>query len=385
MMQHGTKFSPISEAPASQSRTAGKPVKTPEPNSKGDYVMRSLKTALALSAVIAIGTVAQSHSASAADQVTLRMANWAGTAHHMYHYTLPLWFKEVEKDTNGRLNIIYDKVMLTKAQGLYDLARDGVRDIAWSNGSINPGRFPLTRFGEVPYGPRNATSGSKVIDAWYRKKHKLYQREMSDVHFMFAWQPGPGMIHTKVRINKMEDLKGLKLRATSGDVLIAQALGATPVTIQVTQAYEALSRGTIDGTFFPMEGIHSFRLKKLVHFHLNQPGAGLYSSTFYAVMNKKSWDGIPADIKAGFQKAIEKAPEIIGGGWDEFDRRSGEEAKANGNTIYTISKEEAERWRKTIYKAGLVDEIVERGIKAGNKDSRALMDDLISMYGAVGS
>ena len=385
MMRYGTNFSSARGGSVAPIWTAGQSVKkAPEPNSKGEHVMRSLKTTIALSAVVAVGAVAQSHSASAAE-VTLRMANWAGTAHHMYHYTLPLWFEEVKKQTNGRIDIVYDKVMLTKAQGLYDLARDGVRDIAWSNGSINPGRFELTRFGEVPYGSTNATSGSKVIDAWYRKKHKLYQREMPDVHFMFAWQPGPGMIHTKKRINSMEDLKGLKLRATSGDVIISQALGATPVTIQVTQAYEALSRGTIDGTFFPMEGIHSFRLVKLVNYHLKQPGAGLYSSTFYAVMNPKSWDGLSADLKEAFQRAIEKGPEIIGGGWDEFDRRSGEEAKANGNTIYAISKEEAERWRKTIYDHGLVDEIVGRAEKAGNKDARELMDDLLKMYQAVGS
>jgi TRAP-type C4-dicarboxylate transport system substrate-binding protein len=346
--------------------------------------MSGLKTALTVTTAAVVGTVAYAQSASAAD-VTLRMANWAGTAHHMYHYTLPQWFEDVKKQTNGRVEIIYDKVMLTKSQGLYDLARDGVRDITWSNGSQNPGRFELARFGEVPYGSPNATTGSKVIDTWYRKKHKLFEREMPDVKFLFAWQPGSGMIHTNKKIEKMEDLVGLKLRATSGDVIISKALGAVPVTIQVTQAYEALQRGTIDGTFFPMEGIHSFRLKDLVKFHLQQPGAGLYSSTFYAAMNPKTWDSMPADIREAFLRAVDNGPEIVGGGWDEFDLRSAKEATENGNTVYKISTEEAERWRKTVYAAGTVEEIIKRGETAGHKDARDLMTDLLKMYSEAGS
>ena len=346
--------------------------------------MSGLKTALAVTSAVIVGSVAFAGTASA-QKVTLRMANWAGTAHHMYHYTLPQWFKEVDKDTNGQVKIIYDQVMLAKSAGLYDLARDGVRDITWSSGSQNPGRFPLFRFAEAPFSAPETVKGSTIFDEWYHGKHHLNRREMSDVKFLFAWHHGPGMLHTKKKINSLEDMKGLKVRAQSGDVLLAQAVGAIPVTLGAVQAYEGLQRGTIEGTFFPMEAVHSFRLVKLVHYHLKSPIGALYVGSFYVTMNNKSFDGMPADLREGFMKAVSKGSEIVAAGWAKFDNEAAEEAKKNGNTIYTLSKADAEKWKAAVHKIGALDQIIERGEKAGNKDSRELMNDLLKMWGAASS
>jgi TRAP-type C4-dicarboxylate transport system substrate-binding protein len=347
--------------------------------------MSGIKSALVVSTAAVLGSVAFSQTASAAD-VTLRMANWAGTAHHMYHYTLPNWFKIVEKETNGRVKVIYDKVMLTKSAGLYDLARDGVRDITWSSGSQNPGRFPLFRFAEAPFAPLDDTvKSSEIFNEWYHTKHKLDQREMSDVKFLFAWHHGPGMLHTKKKINQLSDMKGLKVRAQSGDVLLAKAVGAVPVTLGATQAYEGLQRGTIEGTFFPMEAVHSFRLVKLVKYHLRVPGRALYVGSFYVTMNPKSFDGMPADLRESFMRAVAKGSETVADGWAHFDQEAQKEALANGNEIYTISKEQAATWKKDVEGIGAIKEIVKRAADKGNKDAGDLMADLLHMWGAAGS
>ena len=347
--------------------------------------MSGFKSTLAVSTAAVLGTVAFSQTASAAD-VTLRMANWAGTAHHMYHYTLPRWFDVVKKETNGRVEIIYDKVMLTKSAGLYDLARDGVRDITWSSGSQNPGRFPLHRFVEAPFSPLDDTvKSSEIFEKWYHEKHKLDQREMSDVKYLFSWHHGPGMLHTKKKINQLSDMKGMKLRAQSGDVLIAQAVGAVPVTLGATQAYEGLQRGTIEGTFFPMEAVHSFRFVKLVKYHLRAPGLAMYVGGFYVTMNPKSFDGMPADLREGFMRAVAQGTKIVAAGWAHFDEEAAKEAKANGNEIYTISKEQAATWKKDVEAIGAIKEIVKRAEDKGNKDAGALMSDLLQMWGSAGS
>jgi TRAP-type C4-dicarboxylate transport system substrate-binding protein len=346
--------------------------------------MSGFKSALVVSTAAVLGATAFSQTASAAE-VTLRMANWAGTAHHMYHYTLPKWYAEVSKQTDGKLEIIYDKVMLSKSAGLYDLARDGVRDITWSSGSQNPGRFELFRFAEVPFGAPETVKGSVLFNEWYNKKHKLNEREMSDVKFLFAWHHGPGLLHTKKPVHTAADVQGLKVRAQSGDVEIAKAVGMIPVTLGATQAYEGLQRGTIDATFFPMEAIHSFRLVKLVKYHVQAPKGAMYVGSFYVTMNPKSYDGLPADIRDGLMRAADKGAEIVGGGWAEFDKRAESEAKAAGNEIITLSEAEAARWKKAVEDAGAVEEIIKRGETAGHKDSRELMSDLLQMWGAAGS
>ena len=74
---------------------------------------------------------------------------------------------------------------------------------------------------------------------------------------------------------------------------------------------------------------------------------------------------------------------FIGKRWDDADAKGRAAAQANGNTIQTLSPEEAGRWRETV--AFMADEWVEKANKAG-WDGRALLADLratIEKYAAI--
>ena len=58
---------------------------------------------------------------------------------------------------------------LGKAFDHYDMARDGIADIAYVNPGYAPGRFPIIGAGELPFLLANAKEGSAALDAWYRK------------------------------------------------------------------------------------------------------------------------------------------------------------------------------------------------------------------------
>jgi TRAP-type C4-dicarboxylate transport system substrate-binding protein len=349
--------------------------------------MFGIKFAVALTAaaIVATGCTAPPSSdgtaPSGAATVTLRMANWAGTAHHMYHYTLPRWFAEVERQTQGRVHIDYDTVMITKSSGLYGLARDGVRDMAWSSGSQNPVDFPLIRFVEAPFGPLDdAVQSSVIFDRWYHDKHHLDQREMRDVKYLFSWHYGPSMIHAKKRITSLADLRGLRIRAQSTDAVIAQALGAIPIIIGAVKSHDALENGTLDATFFPMEAMQSFRLFNLVKYHVKFPRHAFSVNGFYMAMNLEKFDGLPADLRDGLLRAAAKGPEIVAAGWAEFDRRAAATAKSLGHEIYAISEDEAARWKDKVLRAGALQVIVGRAERAGHRDAAALLQDLLRLW-----
>jgi TRAP-type transport system periplasmic protein len=54
-----------------------------------------------------------------------------------------------------------------------------------------------------------------------------------------------------------EDLKGLRIRIQGGAVYVAifEALGSTPVTIELSELYTALSQHTVDGVDIPLVGV----------------------------------------------------------------------------------------------------------------------------------
>src|SRR3569832_1531566 len=92
---------------------------------------------------------------------------------------IELWAKDVEK-ASGRSskNKLKPAQQLGKAPDHYDMARDGIADIAWINPGYQPGRFPVIAAGELPFLINNAKEGSGAFDKWFRK---YADKEMKDV------------------------------------------------------------------------------------------------------------------------------------------------------------------------------------------------------------
>ena len=312
-----------------------------------------------------------------AAEVNLKMAHWLPPVHHMTT-TAGAWIKSVEAASGGKIKITLDKNALAKPPGQYDLAKNGVRDLSWSVGAYTPGRAPLFRFGEVPFASPNSKIGSAGHYKWYAK-NGFDKREMKGTVLITSWVHGPGMLHSKKEVTRMEDLKGMKIRVGGGGVKTAKSLGAVPVAQSATQAHESLQRGTTEAAFFPWEAVHGFRLAGLVKHHLLVPG-GLYTTPFSLNMNKKKWDGLPAHARKTLMEiGGAKGAAQIGNLWDEADKVGRKDAEKAGNKIHTLSAAEQKRWAKALRV------ITEDWINKGNKmglNGKALMDDLVKMMKA---
>src|SRR5713101_47016 len=250
-------------------------------------------------AILALGT----GSASAQKQ-TLHMAYWAGPSHHMVQ-TLAAWIKTVEDASGGNLTIEADKAALGKPEGQYDLIRNGVRDLVWAIPSRTPGRFDLLQAAEVPFLCPNSTVCSSVLWKWYAK-YGLAAKEFTDTTLLTIFTTGPFGIHTVKPVKTLDDIKGLKIRAAGPSVPIARALGIAVVTLAATETYEAVQRGTVDGSLFPWEAMPSFRLNELLKAHLEIPG-GLLAATFVIVANPKAIDNLTPENKAALMRASGEA------------------------------------------------------------------------------
>ena len=81
---------------------------------------------------------------------------------------------------------------------------------------------------------------------------KFKPKEFEEVKVMYLSAHGPGFIHTRKAVNKLEDLKGMKIRAGGVLTKVVAALGAVPVSMPMGDVYDAISRGVVRGPPLPL-------------------------------------------------------------------------------------------------------------------------------------
>src|SRR4030066_1566986 len=137
------------------------------------------------------------------------------------------WAKEIGKRTNGKVQItVFPGGTLTPADKCYDGVVKGISDIGFSVLAYTRGKFPLTEVADLPLGAKSALASTRLINEFYKK---FKPKEFDEVKVMYLHGHGPGILHTKKAVYKLEDLKGMKIRCTGLAAKISTQLGATPV------------------------------------------------------------------------------------------------------------------------------------------------------------
>ena len=99
------------------------------------------------------------------------------------------------------------------------------------------------------------------------------------------------------KIEKLSDLAGLKIRVPSKNTgRVIEAWGATAVSMPITQVYQSLETGVVDGVLVDTSVLTSFKLGEVVKYVTT--GMDGSNSLFMLVMNRDSWDGLDADTQA---------------------------------------------------------------------------------------
>lgn len=296
-------------------------------------------------AALVLGAALQ--SAQAAD-VTLRVHQMLPPQAAIPAKGLLPWAEKVEKESGGRIKVQHFPTMQLggKPPDLFDQAKDGVVDIVWTVLGYTPGRFPKTEAFELPFMSGSSEASSKAFQEYVEKNA---MDEFKDVKLLAVHTHGPGLFHSKDPINKLEDLKGMKVRGGSRVInIMLEQLGATPVGMPVPAVGEALSKGVIGATTIPWEVVPSVKVQQIVKNHTGFTGAkGLYTQTFAVAMNKASYDKLPADLKKVIDanSGIEFAAKL-GRVMDEADKLGLSLAQKAGNNIITLDAAETARWQR---------------------------------------
>lgn len=286
-------------------------------------------SAVALAMAVALAPVA-----SGADTVTLRYSNWLPDGQSLRVQAIEPWIEEVERVTEGRVRIESPPKVIGSVPAQFDVVRDGQADMAlWVNG-YTPGRFVVSEMLELPFISGDSEAYSAVMYSFYQD-HLAQYGEYDGVQVVNLFSPGAGPIFNKVRpVAAVADLEGLKLRSPQPAVTQGlELLGAVPISKPVSELYELVSSGVIDGTVLPTESVSAFKLDDLLPHATEIPG-GLYNTVLVLGINENSWNRISEEDRAAIM-------EVSG---SVFSRESGLVYKRNNERAKAEMIESGVEW-----------------------------------------
>ncbi|NLC70795.1 MAG: TRAP transporter substrate-binding protein [Desulfuromonadaceae bacterium] len=251
------------------------------------------------------------------------------------------WAKEVEKRTGGRLVVdTFPGGTLTPAQDCYAGVVNGISDIGMSCFAYTRGRFPIMEALDLPMGYPSGVVATQVANEFYAA---MKPKELSDVKVLYIHAHGPGLLHTKTPVHKMEDMKGMKIRSTGFSAKVTEALGAIPVAMPQGETYEALQKGVVGGTFTPIETLKGWKQAEVIKCTTDCPDIG-YTTAMFVVMNRDRWDALPEDIKKILEDLNGEWIQKHGQEWDRLDQEGKEYSLGRNNQIFPLSEEENKKW-----------------------------------------
>jgi len=312
----------------------------------------------------------------ASAETTLRYSNWLPQGHVILENAINPFIEEVQEKTEGRISIETLPKVIGTVPGQYDVAVDGLADIAFIIMGYTPGRFPLSEVVELPFVGNDPEA---ISIAYWRVYHEQLEKygEFKGVKLLSLSVAAPSHIVTRnAPVEEFKDLSGLKMRNPIASFIpAAEAMGTVPINKPISEVYELASSGVVDGAFAPLDSQKSFKLMDVLPYMTIVEG-GLFSPGLALVMNLESWNALsPEDQQIVMTAAGEKMGGRIGAGYAAGDKVARTEMEAKDGAIVQMASPEL--MAVLHEKLGFVRQAwIEKATAAGVENPGAIADTL---------
>ena len=258
------------------------------------------------------------------------------------------YFKKLaEERTNGKVKVeVYPNSSLFKdGEEMEALQLGSVQMLAPSVSKFGPLGAREFEIFDLPFLFDSYDDLHKVTDGPIGKA--LFKKlESKGITGLAYWVNGFKDMSANKALRKPEDMKGLKMRIQSSKVLESEmrAFGALPQVMAFSEVYQAMQTGVVDGSENPPSNFYTQKMYE-VQKYLSLTDHGVIE--YAVIVNKKFWDGLPADIRTTLEAAMKDATKYA----DDIAKKENEEAlaavKASGKTeIITLTPAEKAAWKK---------------------------------------
>ena len=259
-------------------------------------------------------------------------------------------FKQlVEERTKGRVVVeVYPNSQLYKDKEEMEALQIGsVQMLAPSLAKFGPLGVKDFEVFDLPFIFKDAAAFRAVTDGPIGAS--LFKKlEPKGVKGLAYWDNGFHVMSSNRPLHAVVDFKGLKMRIQSSKVLDAQmrALGTIPQVMAASELYQGLQSGVVDGSEGVPSGMwtqHIFEVQKNItlsnHGHL----------AYAVIVNKKFWDGLPADLRTIIEGAMKDATVYANAIAATDNSEALDKIRASGKTtVYTPTAAELNEWKAAL-------------------------------------
>lgn len=303
------------------------------------------------------------------EEFVLRISAGLSPLHFWVGYHMDPFADRIEEETGGRVsfNRYYAGELVSVGREL-DALGSSIDVAAPFLAPYHEGQFPLSDVTQLPF--VNTTSEivtkafQRLMDSEVVLKdgQTFYQYEI-ERYGMKAWPlgvTGGYLLSTTGRVfQDPVDFKGVPLRAGSAlHTMALESLGCTPIYMPSADAYEAMSRNTIEGIVQSIGDWISYGFEDYLTYSITGVNLGHWGS--YLAMKEETYQQFPEDIqeiwdRVAREMALENARYIDQRDINEWERLENERgavfediSNLNPEVQDHISKAFVETWGKWI-------------------------------------
>ena len=237
---------------------------------------------------------------------------------------------------------------LVKGKEVLTAVQKGIADIGPIQINYHPKKLLLnSALNLFPQGPTKFDTMMAFYDKVYAEIPELNAEFAKfDQRILYRYAMLPYAIASNKPLTKLEDLKGLKIRAASRWYLklLADA-GAIPVSLPFSDCYMALQTGTINGVFTNYDAIARVKMDEVAQ-NLYIVKQWWLPAPFFVTISTKKWDKLSAEQQKALTKAAALAEKKYGEQYVSlFDTTVAAEKKA-GYTISLATDADVATWMK---------------------------------------
>jgi TRAP-type C4-dicarboxylate transport system substrate-binding protein len=252
------------------------------------------------------------------------------------------WAKRINDQGKGAVVIdVRDGPTLANFNNYYDRVISDTVQISWGIQSYIAGKFVGSLVAGLPFTSDKAEEAS--VAYWRLIKSGILDKEYMDIEPLFVCVFSQAGLHTRRPVERVDDLGGLKI--ATGNPVVAEfvtRIKGVPISLALTEYYEAAQRGAVDGAITPWTAILPFKLHEVLRYHVDLPLGGNTGALFMA--KKRFGDLSPTARKVILDNSGEAESRRFGAFWDSEQNRGRETVRAlPGHTLATVPAEQQAR------------------------------------------
>jgi TRAP-type C4-dicarboxylate transport system substrate-binding protein len=244
----------------------------------------------------------------------------------------------VAAETNGNftIKVHYGSTLAPEKEAL-DGIKIGAYEIGWAVAGYAPGKQPGLNALGLPFLPLgDMKQGTRISHAFYQ--HQALKRDFDAWNGMYLqpiFVPAYEFMGRGRAPEKLEDWKGLRVRALGGAGSAMAKIGAVPTNVTAPEGYGAMERGVLDAVSFAYYAFVSFRINEVGTWYTK--GLGIATANSSLVMNKDSYAKLPPQYQKMIYEVVPRALQAQIEAMDDAEEKAEADFKRRGIKTVVIA------------------------------------------------